>query len=53
VQLVVGKEDSEEKEVIDNILTLYDAIIHHLPGGKAHIRNTFLKLTMSKPIKLS
>jgi len=52
IQCVVGKEDSKEEEVVDNILVIYDGLIHHLPGGKNNIRNVLLKLTMSKPVKL-
>jgi len=52
IQLTVGKEDSEEENTIDNILTIYDGLIHHLAGGKNNIKKVLLKLTMSKPIKL-
>ncbi|MEE9525648.1 MAG: hypothetical protein V3V78_03530 [Candidatus Woesearchaeota archaeon] len=52
VQLAVGKEDSNEEEVIDNITTTYNDILHHLAGGKNNIKKVLLKLTMSKPLKL-
>ena len=52
VQLAIGKEDGDEKEVIDNILTTYDGILHHVPSGLNNIRKVLLKLTMGKPIKL-
>ncbi|MBW2977833.1 hypothetical protein KY331_03235 [Candidatus Woesearchaeota archaeon] len=52
IQCIVGKEDSKEEEVVDNILVVYDGLIHHLPGGKNNVRNILLKLTMSKPVKL-
>ena len=52
VQLMVGKEDSPEEEVIDNVLTVYDGLLHHLPSGINNIRKILLKLTMGKPIKL-
>jgi len=52
IQLIVGKEDMKEEEIIDNILTLDDAVVHHLPGGKAQLKSVLLKLTMSKPTKL-
>jgi len=52
VQCIVGKEDSKEEEVVDNILVIYDGLLHHLPGGKNNIKNILVKLTMSKPIKL-
>jgi len=52
IQCNVGKEDSKNEEVADNVFTIYDSLIHHLPGGKNNIKHVLLKLTMSKPIKL-
>lgn len=51
-QLAVGKEDSDEQMIIDNIYALYDSIVHHLPSGINNLKHVYLKLTMSKPIKL-
>jgi large subunit ribosomal protein L1 len=52
VHVMVGKEDQDEKQVIENIIYIYDQLIHHLPKEKNNINNIFIKLTMSKPIKL-
>jgi len=52
IQLAVGKEDSEEKEIIDNILTTYNDLLRHLPSGRNNIKKVLLKYTMSKPFKL-
>ncbi len=52
IQIAVGKEDSKEEEVIDNVMTVYDGLTHHLPSGRNNIRKVLLKLTMSKPVKL-
>lgn len=52
VHVMVGKEDQAVEEVIDNILYVYDQLIHHLPKEKNNINNIFLKFTMSKPIKV-
>lgn len=52
VQAAVGKEDMPDEHIADNILTIYDALIHHLPKAEHNVREIFLKLTMSKPIKL-
>ena len=51
-QGLVGKEDQNEDEVIDNILTVYNAILHALPNEEHSIRKVFLKLTMSKPVRI-
>src|SRR3989344_3156507 len=50
IQIPVGNESMDEKEVIDNILTVYDQLIHHLTQDKNNIKSIFLKLTMSKPV---
>ena len=51
-QLIVGKEDSKEEEVIDNVMTIYDQIIHHLPAGRDQIKAVYLKKTKGKPVKV-
>ncbi|MFH1770110.1 MAG: hypothetical protein ABH828_00985 [archaeon] len=52
VHVMVGKEDQKVEEIIDNILYVYDQLIHHLPKEKNNINNIFLKFTMSKSIKI-
>ena len=52
IQCIVGKEDMKYEEVSDNICTIYEGIVHHLSAGKDNIRSVFLKLTMSKPVKM-
>lgn len=52
IKCMVGKEDSKDEEVVDNILTAYDAVIHHLPNGRNNIKDVLLKTTMGKPKKL-
>ena len=46
IKCMVGKEDSNEEEVIDNILTIYNSVIHLLPNEKHNVKNIMLKLTM-------
>ena len=46
IKCMVGKEDSNEEEVIDNILTIYNSVIHLLPNEKHNVKNVMLKLTM-------
>ncbi|MBW2982188.1 50S ribosomal protein L1 [Candidatus Woesearchaeota archaeon] len=52
IQCIVGKEDMKDEDVTDNIWTIYDGLVHHLPSGKDNVRNVLLKLTMGKPINL-
>jgi len=52
IKAVVGSEDQNEDEVIDNILTLYNAILHKLPQEDQNIKTVLVKLTMGKPVEV-
>ncbi|MBT4935589.1 hypothetical protein HOL21_02690 [Candidatus Woesearchaeota archaeon] len=52
LQCMVGKESQPESEIIDNILTVYNAVVKHLPNEIQNIKNITLKLTMSKPVNI-
>tara|TARA_Y100000034_G_scaffold110431_1_gene142556 strand:+ start:368 stop:1183 length:816 start_codon:yes stop_codon:yes gene_type:complete len=45
IKCMVGKEDMGES-VIDNILTVYNSVIHKLPNEKQNVKSVLLKLTM-------
>jgi len=50
VQIMVGKEDSNEDEVVDNIMTIYNHLTHALPKEESNVRRVILKTTMGKPV---
>ena len=52
IQTMVGNEEMPEQEVAENVFTIYDQLIHHLPNEKNNIRSAYLKLTMGKPVKV-
>ncbi len=52
IQLVVGTEQTSDDILIDTVLSLYAQILSHLPAEKNNIHHVYLKLTMSKPVKL-
>jgi large subunit ribosomal protein L1 len=52
IQCSVGKEDMKDEEVIDNILTVYNSLMHALPNEIHNIKNVYMKTTMGKPIKV-
>jgi large subunit ribosomal protein L1 len=52
IQVRVGTEAMDEEKLADNIIYIYDQLIHHLPGEKNNIQHIYMKLTMSKPFKL-
>lgn len=52
IQCTVGNENMPDKEVSENILALFNNILHHLPNERNSIKNVLLKLTMSKPVHI-
>ena len=52
VHCIAGNEEMKDEEILDNIKTIYDQLIHHLPSEKNNIGNAYIKLTMGKPIKI-
>ncbi|MBL7055886.1 50S ribosomal protein L1 [Candidatus Woesearchaeota archaeon] len=51
VKCMVGKEDTKEEELIDNILTVYNTVIQKLPS-EHNIKNAMLKLTMGPAFRI-
>jgi len=52
VQCKVGKEDDDPEKVCDNILTIYNGLLSHLPNEKQNIKNVSLKLTMGHSFRI-
>ena len=52
IQIAVGKEGMADEQVVDNVLTIYTALIRALPGETNNIRKVFLKTTMGKPVEV-
>jgi len=52
LQIMVGKEDMKEDELIDNAMNLYDQVVHHLPNETQNIRDVYLKLTMGPALRI-
>ncbi|MEM5852859.1 MAG: 50S ribosomal protein L1 [Candidatus Aenigmatarchaeota archaeon] len=52
IQCMVGKEDMKDEEICENIEAVIKAVQAKLPRGMQNIKNIFIKLTMSKPVKV-
>lgn len=48
IQASVGSEKEKDSELAQNIIHVYDALVHALPAQKNNIKNVGLKLTMGK-----
>ncbi len=52
IQVPVGNEDMKDEDIAENISTVYNQIVHHLPQEQNNIKGTFVKLTMGTPVEL-
>jgi large subunit ribosomal protein L1 len=53
VQVLIATQDLKPEQVIENVKSLYDQLIHNLPKEENNVRHVYLKLTMSKPHRLN
>ncbi|HKL24222.1 MAG TPA: hypothetical protein VJ912_02720 [Candidatus Nanoarchaeia archaeon] len=52
IKTAIGKEKMEDKEIIENIMAVYNSLLKNLPKGKDNIKNIEIKFTMTKPQKI-
>ncbi len=52
IQCPVGTEDMKDEEIEENVKHVFEQIVSSLPKKRAQIKDVYLKLTMSKPIKI-
>lgn len=48
----VGVESMNDEDIIENLMSVYNQVIHHLPNEENQIKNVFLKTTMGKPVEV-
>lgn len=53
IKVAVGKQNMKNEDIIENILTVYGAVIKALPRDKENIKNMKIKFTMTKPQKIN
>ncbi len=52
LKIAIGKEDMEDEEIAENIITVYNSVLNVLPRKKENLRSILIKFTMSRPIKI-
>ncbi len=52
IKIIVGKEKMKDEEIIENVKSIYQAVLNELPNKKEQIRSVMIKLTMGKPVKV-
>jgi len=52
IKISIGREDMEDKKIIENFNSINQELIKKLPKGETNIKEILIKFTMSKPIKI-
>jgi large subunit ribosomal protein L1 len=52
VKLSIGREGMEDKDILENVKTIYDAVVGALPSKHENVKSVLLKFSMSKPLKV-
>lgn len=52
LKFAIGKQSMKDEEIIENTITIYNAILKALPRDKENIKNIEIKFTMTKPQKI-
>ena len=52
VHSVIGKEGMKDEDMAENMVAVYEAVMNTLPQKKQNIKNYYVKMTMSPPVKI-
>jgi large subunit ribosomal protein L1 len=52
IKLSIGKQSMNDKELAENIMSVYNVVLKNLPKEKDNVKNVEIKFTMTKPQKL-
>lgn len=52
IQVSVGHEKMTDQQITENVMNVYNQVIHKLPGERNNIKSIYLKFTMGKAIHL-
>lgn len=52
IKICIGKQSMKDEDLIENIVTVYNAVLKALVKGKDSIKNLEVKFTMTKPQKI-
>ncbi len=52
LQVVAGSSDMSDDKLVENMVAIYDQVIHHLPKETNNLKTMSVKFTMSKPVKV-
>jgi large subunit ribosomal protein L1 len=53
LKLSIGKQSMKDEDIVENAMSIHNALMKVLPRDKENIKNIELKFTMTKPIKIN
>ena len=52
VHAVIGSEGMKDADMVENMISVYESVMAALPQKKQNIKNYYIKMTMSPPVKI-
>lgn len=52
IKVSIGRQSMKDEELVENIMTVYNALLKAFTKGKENIKNVEIKFTMTKPQKI-
>ncbi|TSC64961.1 MAG: large subunit ribosomal protein L1 [Candidatus Doudnabacteria bacterium Gr01-1014_77] len=52
IKLAIGKQSMKDEEIIENVISVYNAMLKVLPKEAENVKNIEIKFTMTKPEKI-
>ncbi|MCK9596889.1 hypothetical protein M0R19_06895 [Candidatus Pacearchaeota archaeon] len=52
IKISVGRKSMKDEDLIENIITIYNAVVKALPRDKENVKNIEVKFSMTKPKKI-
>src|SRR3989338_4176428 len=52
IKVSVGSEDMGDDDLVENIMSVYNNLVHSLPQEEGNVKSVLLKTTMGSPIKI-
>ncbi|RMF56021.1 50S ribosomal protein L1 [Candidatus Woesearchaeota archaeon] len=52
IQCIVGSEAIDDEKTVDNIMAVYNHLIHQLPNEENNVKSVFIKLTMGPSVQV-
>ena len=52
IKLAIGKQSMKDEAIVENVMSIFNAVLKELPRNMENVKNVELKFTMTKPEKI-